>query len=462
MEPRWVVKRKIEICGNVDFVSAHRHRATTKLPDGVVAKSTWKTKMRFPNNTILSAVVALATSGILPCGSAAHERTSATPAEPLRVFSLPGATLTQLRRDIAAGKMSDPALQQLRKDADGALAQEPLSVTQKSEAPPSGDKHDYMSQAPYWWPDPAKSNGLPYIRRDGETNPDIERLPDHKNLSRLISTTHTLALAYFLLGDEKCAARASELLRVWFLDPETRMTPNLQYAQSVPGRNTGRGIGLIETRGVFRLVDTVGLLRDSKAWSKKDQEGMENWCGKFLDWMLESENGKDEAAAKNNHGTYYDVQIASLALFTGRVDLARNVLETARTKRLAAQIAPDGKQPLELARTKALGYSTMNLAGLCELALLGEKTGVDLWNYQTSDGRSVRKALDFLIPYVAGEKKWPYKQIVDYKPNEISPILILAATKYKQPGYGELALKVDPDVARNIEVLPFRTLRGKN
>ena len=185
---------------------------------------------------------------------------------------------------------------------------------------------------------------------------------------------------------------------------------------------------------------------------------MEKWCAKFLDWMRRSQNGKDEAAAKNNHGSYYDVQVASLALFVGKPDIARSVVQTAGEKRVAMQIEPDGRQPFELERTKALGYSTMNLAGLFELALLGENVGVDLWNFRTADGRSIHKALDYLVPFVTGEQKWPYQQIIQFKTAEISPVLALAAVKYKDRRYQDVAVKVDPDVLRRIEVLPFRRL----
>src|SRR5713226_1599755 len=222
-----------------------------------------------------------------------------------RVFSLPGATLQKLRIEIAAGKVKDAALDQLREDAAAALEQAPLTVADKSFTPPSGDKHDYLSLAPYWWPDPTKPNGLPYIRRDGQTNPEIQRIQDHRNFSKLISTTHTLALAFHLFGDESCAAaHATQLLRAWFLAPPTRMNPNLQFAQVIPVINTGRGTGLIETRDLYRLVDAVGLLGGSKSWTAADHKGMEDWCTRFLDWMRHSENGKAEAAAKNNHGTY--------------------------------------------------------------------------------------------------------------------------------------------------------------
>lgn len=336
-----------------------------------------------------------------------------------------------------------PAVAKLKRDAEKALNAGPFSVTTKEVTPPSGDKHDYMSQAPYFWPDPAKPNGLPYIRRDGERNPEIEKINNHRVKDQMEDAVETLALAYYFLGKEDYAAKATELLRAFFLDPATRMNPNLQFAQGIPGVNTGRGIGLIETRGLIRVVDAIGLLAGSKAWTANDQRCMEDWFGKFLQWMLESKNGRDESAAKNNHGTYYDVQVASFALFLGKRELARDVLLSARSKRIALQIEPDGRQPLELARTKAWGYSCGNLDGLMLLARLGENVGVDLWNYETRDGRSIRKALDFLLPFALG-KKWTYQQLGDWPPQQLFPLIRRAASKYADDEIKSAADKLPP------------------
>ncbi len=405
--------------------------------------------------TFRALVLGIAIFGIYPGAFRAPKTQSRQSENALQVFSLPSATLQELRGEIASGRLKNPALEQLRKDADAALIQKSLSVVDKSIDPPSGDKHDYMSLAPYWWPDSSKPKGLPYIRRDGQVNPQIEQVQDHKNMDRVISATYALAFAYYFFDEEAYAAHATELLRTWFLNPETRMKPNLEFAQGVGGINTGRGTGLIETRDIYRLVDAIGLLRGSKSWAAADQKGMEEWCAKFLDWMMHSQNGKDEAAAKNNHGSYYDVQIASLALFVRKPDIARKILQSAGEKRIAIQIEPDGRQPLELQRTKALGYSTMNLVGLFELGLLGENVGVDLWNFRTTDGRSIRKALDYLVPFVTGDQKWPYQQIIEFKAAEISPALAIAAVKYKDRRYQDLAVKLDPDVLRRIDVFPF-------
>jgi hypothetical protein len=221
------------------------------------------------------------------------------------------------------------------------------------------------------------------------------------------------------------------------------MNPNLEYAQFIPGVNTGRGIGLIETRGFTRVVDAIGLLKGSKSLTAQDESGLQSWFGKFLQWMLDSKNGREEAAAKNNHGTYYDLQVASFAFFVGRVDLAKQVLESAKQKRVAVQIEPDGRQPLELARTKAWSYSNGNLDGLMQLAILAGRVGVDLWNFQTPDGRGIRRALDFLTPVALGEKKWDYQEIEGgVKPEMLFPLMRRAAVAYNDTTYQSRMEKV--------------------
>jgi hypothetical protein len=360
-----------------------------------------------------------------------------------RVFLLDATQLETIRRSIREGDKTLAApLSRLERDSRKALADGPFSIVGKGVTPPSGDKHDYMSQAPYFWADPKSPNGLPYIRRDGERNPEINKITDHRSLDDLENSVETLALAYYFQGDEAYATKAVQLLRAFFLDPATRMNPNLEYAQYIPGVNTGRGIGLIETRGLTRVVDAIGLLAGSKALSAADERGLREWFGKFLQWMLDSKNGREEAAAKNNHGTYYDVQVVSFALFAGKQEFAVEVLKAAKQKRIAVQIESDGRQPLELARTKAWGYSNGNLDGLMQLATLGQRAGVDLWNFQTADGRSIRKALDFLVPIAIGQAKWQYQELDGVKPEMLFPLMRRAATIYQDKQYQASMSKV--------------------
>ena len=361
-----------------------------------------------------------------------------------RVFLLDAKNLTATKEKIAKHDASiEAAVAKIEADAKKVLGDGVYSVTTKGVTPPSGDKHDYMSQAPYFWPDPTKPDGLPYIRRDGERNPELKKITDHDALDKMEAGVEVTALAYYFTGREEYARKAVELLRAWFLDPSTRMNPNLEYAQFVPGVNTGRGIGLIETRGLTRVVDAIGLLDTSKSLTDKDRQGVKDWYSKFLTWMQESKNGRDESNSKNNHGTYYDLQVTSYALFLGKTDLAKNTVETAKTKRIALQIEPDGREPLELVRTKAWSYSIGNLQGLMELATLGENVGVDLWNFQTKDGRSIRKALEYLYPFATGEK-WKYEQIEGFDPKALYPAMRRAAAHYNDAKFKEMMSKIPP------------------
>jgi hypothetical protein len=361
-----------------------------------------------------------------------------------RVFLLDAENLRATRQRIHDGDKSfAPALAELEREAKTALSAGPFSVVEKTNLPPSGDKHDYMSIGPYFWPDPASSNGLPYIRHDGRRNP-ANRTSDRRALGSMVGTIETLALAWYFTGNEAYAEKATHLLRTWFLDPATRMNPNFEFAQAVPGVNTGRGIGLIEMAGMTGLIDSVGLLAGSKSWTDADQRGLQQWFTEFVRWMQESKNGRDESAAKNNHGTYYDLELTMFALFIGKDEIATNVLRAVPEKRIARQIEPDGRQPLELARTNAWGYSIGNLRGLISLAQLGDKYGVDLWHYETSDGRGIQKALDCLIGFATGERKWLPGRSGEPSLQSLTTHLRFAGMKYPNPRYKELVLKLKP------------------
>ena len=374
-----------------------------------------------------------------------------------RVFLLDPASLVTAKAAVARRDPAVlPAWEALESDAGHALTVSRFSVVDKPVAPPSGDKHDYMSQAPYFWPDPAKPGGVPYIRKDGERNHEIDKITDHLAIDGLVSNTQTLGLAFYLSGDERYAAKAAALVRAFFLDPATRMNPNLEYAQFIPGVNTGRGIGLIETRGFTRVLDAIGLIASSKAWRSEDDRGVREWFTTFLKWMQESRNGQDEAAAKNNHGTYYDLQVTSFALFLDRAALAKQILEQAKQKRIAAQIEPDGKQPLELARTNAWSYSTGNLDGMTELATLGDRAGVDLWHFTTADGRSIRKAILYLAPFSLGDARWPDQQISAFNPQALHGILRRAARHYDDAEFQAAAKRLPALAAADRGVLAPR------
>ena len=356
---------------------------------------------------------------------------SAVAVEP-RVFSVSPGVLPQMKaRVLAKDAALMPAFRKLTGEANRALEVKPPSVMEKPRAGASGDKHDFLSQAPYFWPDPAKPAGLPYVRRDGYRNPESgDEHSDAPRMGRMANTAGTLAFAFYFSGDERYAAHAARVLRVWFLNPATRMNPNFDQAQAIPGVNNGRGIGMVESRSLMEVCAAVGLLAGSRNWSKADDAGMQKWMREFLDWTQTSKNGRDEQAAKNNHGSWYDAQVTHLALFIGETNLARRVVEAAKERRIAVQFKPNGSQPLELAREDSFSYSRFNLTALFTLATHAEHLGVDLWHFEGTNGASLRRGLDFLLPYAEQpQKEWLYEHGKNEK-RDLSPLLRKAAAVY--------------------------------
>ena len=373
-------------------------------------------------------------------------------ADSLRVFTLLPEALANAKERLSEGDPQlQPALEKLLAEADAALEEGPFSVTDKPNPPPSGDPHDYLSFGPYWWPDTTKADGLPYIRRDGERNPETRTgASDTHRLGRMTSAVETLALAYYLTGEERYAAHAARLLRTWFLDPATRMNPHLEYGQAIPGITEGRGsrgIGIIETVRLIPVVDAVGMLAFSDPasgagqaiWTDEDQQGMEAWFSDYLTWLLTSAKGLDEFRYFNNHGTWYDAQVAQFALFTGKPDVAQAMIESAGRWRIDGNILLDGRQPHELARTRSFDYSVYNLRALFVLAALGERLGVDVWHYRPEAGGGLRQALDYLAPYADPKRAWPHEQITPLDRVKLLPLLRQAALAYDKPRYDALA-----------------------
>jgi len=347
--------------------------------------------------------------------------------------------LTFLTWPAAAADASSSARDAYVQRADAALDAGPYSVMNKTAVAPSGDKHDYYSLSPFHWPNPRRDDGLPYIFRDGEKNPEVDSDKyDRVPYFQLTDAVEDLGRGYRLTGEEKYAEKAASLLHTWFLDPETRMNPNLEYAEWVKGARKQKPWGIIRGRRIVDMDEVTQWIGDSDAWTEADEAAWKNWLSEYVDWLLTSEKGKEEADAWNNHGTWYDVQVVHIALRTGRDDLTRDVLQDAKKKRIASHIDPDGSQPKELIRTKAWSYSVMNLEGLFELARMGEAVDVDLWNYEPEDGGSLKDALDYLVQYLPEDKEWPHGQLGGVERNILYPLLREAERVYGAP-YGEIA-----------------------
>jgi hypothetical protein len=365
---------------------------------------------------------------------AAPLKTSIKADPAVQTFIIRPERLSWVSQQIESGnKTFIDAKKKLVQKADQLLQASPVSVTDNHVVPPSGDKRDYMSYGPYWWPDPKKDNGLPFIRRDGKVNPSSrEHGSDRQALGEMIDSVEILALAYHFNRNEAHAAKALQFLQTFFLDEEKRMNPNLNFGQAIPGRVTGRGIGIIDTRDLTSVVDSIQLLRESESLTPDQFDKLQDWFKQYLQWLVNSTHGIDERSMKNNHGTWYDVQVVSFALFTEQVELARQTATAALTQRVRAQIRNDGAQPKELVRTKSFSYSSMNLHGLFILARLAEHVEVDLWQYGDPKAQPIlHSAYAYLLPHFGSLQFWSHPQLnKQKKPRPPFYLIIEAVDQY--------------------------------
>lgn len=321
---------------------------------------------------------------------------------------------------IAGNKTLRTALTDLLTQAKPELTAGPWTVTAKTQLPPSNDKHDYLSLAPYWWPtQPATATnpwGCPFVDKDGQRDPLVDQIPDHQSEIAAFADIYNLTLAWYYTGDKAYADRAELDIRTWFTNPATAQNPTLAFAQGIPCKFDGRGIGIIEfSYAMTEVVDSTALLDNgAPGWSKADHAAVQQWDAAFLTWLRTSANGAQEDAQTNNHGTFYDMMSAALALYTGQRSLAKTIVQGAETNRINTQILATGQQPLETARTLSYHYSNFNLVALTRLAQIGQHVGVDVWHYTAPDGGTIFQAVDFMIPPATQgnlPSVWPYQDL---------------------------------------------------
>lgn len=314
----------------------------------------------------------------------------------------------------AAAKIDVAALDRARvlAEANQFLTRQPVTVVASRSPRSAGGPNDFFSEGDYWWPDP-KNPGGPYVRRDGMTNP--ANFVDHRNyLMRLSVEVPSLAAAWRMTRQKRYAAHAAAHLRAWFVTRATRMNSDLQYAQAIHGRSTGRGTGIIDTIHLVEVARAIPVIAQAGALGKDELAQVKQWFAAYTDWMATSKNGREERDAKNNHGTCWTMQVAAFAELTGDNKRLAECAERFRTLIVPEQIAPGGSQPLEVSRTKPYGYCLFNLDALATLCQIASRNGHDLWNFQTKDGRGMGPALEHMFPFIADKKKWKHPPDVMY------------------------------------------------
>jgi Alginate lyase len=313
-------------------------------------------------------------------------------------------TATQAAK-LRSGAMPDT----VRQLAASALKSGPWTVTSHRPDNVTAGPNDYYSEGPYWWPDPRNPKG-PYIRKDGERNPGRFQA-NRRDLGDMCSAVLALGMGAYLLGERTCGEHAARVLSTWFLDPKTRMNPNLEYGQAVRGINTGRGTGLIDTVSMIHAAQGIWLLEQAGMLDRALDDGVRKWYADFLQWMTTSKKGLDEKKSGNNHATWWTAQVASYAALTGDQPARQMALDHYRAYLVPEEIRADGSCPREEARTNSLGYSNMNLDAFAVLCRVAATNGVGLWEFTTPKDLAVRRAFDYLLPYLLHPENWKKQQI---------------------------------------------------
>ncbi|MEP4077363.1 alginate lyase family protein [Haloferula sp.] len=355
-----------------------------------------------------------------------------------------GNQLARVKAGIEAGNPElVAALKKIVKDADAALKKPTTNVVDEGAMPPSGDPHDYYSYSPYWWPDPEKPDGLPYIWRDGQINPD-RHTSDVSRIESMTDAVTSLVPAWYFTGDDRYAEKAVQQLRAWFLDPATKMNPNIRFGQKRRGHDYNSHSGVIEALRMRWVVDCAILLESYPGWTEKDARNLRKWFGEFSTWMVESFEGREEAMQPNNHGTWYNYQLILFSIYGEKPDIARSHLELMPT-RIFGQVFMDGRQPQELIRTNALDYSIYNARGLVGVARLGQHLDIDLFAFRSTEGRCIRLALDYLTPFILGDEEWPGMQVRPIKKSGATQLYWAAAIGFQDREFAKILRKLPGD-----------------
>ncbi len=313
--------------------------------------------------------------------------------------------IKELKEKVSTDKRLKAELADL---ADEKMLLEPPSVTFHKSPAASGNPHDFYSEGPYWWPDPENPDG-PYIKRDGEFNPD--RFNAHmEDMVTMCDAVSVLCQAGLYLDKREYLSKAAQLIKVWFIDEETKVTPHMECGQAIRGICDGRGIGIIDTTNYIRVIYAADILERAGGY-EEIISGLKKWFSEYVLWLTTSEKGLEEKNFFNNHSNWWNTQVAVFSAFTGDESRLWQCFESYKNRILSEQTDTEGKFTDEITRTRSYHYTLYNMDACTLICEVAHHRGVDLWNYETSDGKSLKKCVEFFKPFYENPFLWKYPEI---------------------------------------------------
>lgn len=285
-----------------------------------------------------------------------------------------------------------------------------------------------MSWKPYNWPDCSKVGNTSeltldqvfkqceFINKDGQLNPAARDIHNIEDFDSMANAVFLNSLAWGVTRSGVYSARVVKYIKNWFLNEDTYMNPNLEYAQMQGGPDGQHGThtGILDLKAMAKIASGVALLRDGQApeWDSGTDDHFKDWVRNYTQWITTSEIALGEKAAANNHGTYYFAQLASLYVISGDKDKAVATADEYFTTTYQGQITQDGDQPLEHDRTRPYHYLTYNLAGAIAVGRISEYAGKAQWSQKTRSGAGIPQACNYVMNFPPGQdmasELWPY------------------------------------------------------
>lgn len=342
-----------------------------------------------------------------------------------------------------------PQLQRIIDDADVRMDSMPATITAFTTRRSKGGKNDYYSEGTYWWPDPDNPDG-PYIRKDGHYNPENFEL--HKVAKgKMTTNVATLTAAFKITGDKKYAQKAVEHLKVWFVDEETKMNPNLLFSQAIKGRNTGRYIGIIDGIQFIEVARSIEVLKSLDGIDAMTYTQLIQWYSDFNTWLTTSEFGTAERDHGNNHSAWWVAQVGAYSHLLNDNATMAFCRKFYKEDILPEQMDSLGRFTDELTRTKPYLYTLFNLEAFSSICRSLSKPNDNLWLYESPDKRSMSVALRFMVPYIEDKSSWPYPPDVEHF--EDMPLrgaaLLFGGFAYQNETYIDLWRSLDPNLEPN-------------
>jgi hypothetical protein len=335
----------------------------------------------------------------------------------------------------------------------------PLTALPSSRSP--GTPHDFYSEADDYWPDTANPTGSYVARTSDPPNPTA--FTAHRDaIINLSLYVPALTSAFILTKDPRYAQQAVGHLRAWFIEPATKMSPNLLYAQTIPPAKTGRFEGVVEAVHLAEVVQSIPFLANSEAFSASDLASLNKWFADYFNWLNTSRLAGLARDNKSHHGTSWLLQAAAIAHLTQEADdsALTAVRHQYHSSAIRAQMLADGTFPHELTTANPYRNSLFNLDMFAAICLLVSTRFESAWEYELQDGPGMRATIAKHYPYILDRGKWPYPADATHFTDlpVRPPSLLFAARAYDRPEYAALwaTLPADPGFPELQRTFPIR------